>query len=154
MRNSPSPHHDLGSMAACIAFIALGIAAFWNTDDFSSLGSVFPRTISALMIFLSGLYLVLSWLKPAGKRAQEGGSKIRRAAVIAIMVAWAFVLQPVGFLVSSVVAFVLLLVVAHYGSWTARVALFYAAAATLVVGILYLLFEVALQVPLPQGVFL
>ena len=149
-----APARDIASTIACIAFIGIGIAAFSTTGDYSPLGSVFPRTISALMIFLSGLYLVLSWLKPVAARAQEGGSLVRRAAVVVIMLAWAFAMAPVGFLFSSVVAFVLLLLTAHYGSWTPRLTLIYAVGATLILGSLYLLFKVVLQVPLPQGMFL
>lgn len=149
-----APATDIASTVACIAFIGIGIAAFSVTGDYSPLGSVFPRTISALMIFLSGLYLVLSWLKPAAARRHEAGSRIRRAAVAIIMLAWAFAMAPVGFLFSSVVAFALLLVTAHYGSWTPRIALIYAGGATLILSSLYLLFKVALQVPLPQGMFL
>jgi putative tricarboxylic transport membrane protein len=145
---------DLASKIACIGFIVLGVAAISVTGDFSPLGSVFPRTISALMIFFSCLYLVLSWLNPSAAQPKETGSNLRRAVAAFIMVTWAFALVPVGFLLSSVVAFVLLLVTAHYGSWTPRIALFYAGGATLLLGSLYLLFKVVLQVPLPQGMFL
>lgn len=149
-----TPRRDVASMVACVAFMAAGIAAFSATSDYSSLGSVFPRTISALMIFFAGLYLVLAWLKPSGKRQQEGGSTIRRASVIVVMVAWAFAMAPIGFLTSSLIAFALLLVIAHYGRWTPRLALTYAVMAALVLGSLYMLFKVVLQVPLPQGMFL
>lgn len=142
------------STAACVIFILIGIAAISATTDYSPLGSVFPRTISALMIFLSGLYLALAWLNPRPLPTQEAGSNIRRAAAAFIMVTWAFALAPVGFLLSSVVAFVMLLVIAHYGTWTPRIALFYAVGAMVLLSSLYLLFRVALQVPLPQGIFL
>lgn len=147
-------HLDPASTAACVIFIAIGIAAISMTKHFSPLGSVFPKTISALMIFLSILYLVLAWLNPRPVPSKQPGSNIRRAAAAFIMVTWAFALEPVGFLLSSVVAFVLLLVLAHYGSWTPRVALSYAVGTTVLLASLYLLFKVALQVPLPQGIFL
>ncbi len=149
-----TPRRDAGSMIACAAFIALGIAAFWAAGDFSPLGSVFPRTVSALLVFFGALYLVLSWLRPKPPREGEGGARGRQAAVAAVMLIWAFVLEPVGFLVSSVVAFALLLVIAHYGKWSPRLATMYAIGAALVLGGLYLLFKVALQVPLPEGMFL
>ena len=148
-----TPRRDVASMVASVAFFAVGIAAFLASSDFSSLGSVFPRTISALMVFFSALYLALCWLKPRA-RQQEGGSRIRQAAVAVIMLIWSFVLGPVGFLTSSVIAFALLVVVAHFDRWTPRLALLYAGAGALVLGGLYLLFKVVLQVPLPQGMFL
>lgn len=149
-----APRIDPASIAACVILIVIGIAAISVTEDFSPLGSVFPRTISALMIFLSGLYLALAWLNPRPVPTREAGSNIRRAAVAFIMVAWAFALVPVGFLLSSAVAFVMLLVIAHYGNWTPRISMLYACGAVLLLVSLYLLFKVALQVPLPQGIFL
>lgn len=146
--------HELGAAAACIGFIVLGIAAFSASSDYSTLGSVFPRTISALMVFLSVLYLVLSWLRPRAAPDRTTGSKGRQVAVVVIMVAWAFALQPIGFLTSSTIAFVLLLIIGHYGDWSPRLAVLYGGAAILVLGSLYVLFQVILQVPLPQGVFL
>ena len=145
-----TPRRDVASMAASVGFIVIGIAAFSAAADFSMLGSVFPKTISALMIFFSALYLALCWLRPQGARQQEGGSRLRQIAVAVIMLIWGFVLGPVGFLTSSVIAFALLLVVAHYGRWSPRLALLYAGAGALVLGALYLLFKVVLQVPLPQ----
>lgn len=149
-----APKRDLGAMVACVILIGVGIAAIFATSDYSSLGSVFPRTIAGLMAFFSALYLVLAWLKPGPKREQEGGSRGRQAAVAVVMLIWAFTFAKVGFLLSSVIAFVLLLAIAHYGSWTARITMIYGAAATLVIGGLYTLFKVVLQVPLPSGVFL
>jgi len=141
-------------MIACAVFIVVGIAAYWAAGDFSRLGSVFPRTISALLVFFGALYLVLAWLRPTAARQHEAGSRGRQAAVAVVMLAWGFVLEPVGFLISSIVAFSLLLVIAHYGRWSARVATFYAIGGAVVLGGLYLLFKVALQVPLPEGIFL
>lgn len=149
-----TPRLDPASIAACVIFIVIGITAISAARDYSPLGSVFPRTISALLIFLCGLYLVLAWLAPHPLPIQDEGSNIRRAAAAFIMVAWAFALAPVGFLLSSVVAFVMLLVITHYGNWTPRIALFYAVGTTVLIASLYLLFRVALQVPLPQGIFL
>lgn len=148
------PRRDIGSMFGCVAFIAVGIAAFMAAGDYSSLGSVFPRTISALMVFFACLYLVLAWLKPSGARINEAGSRGRQVGVVLVMLGWAFILVPVGFLTSSVIAFVLLLVIANYDSWTPRRALLYAIATAFVLGILYTLFKTVLQVPLPEGIFL
>jgi hypothetical protein len=70
------------------------------------------------------------------------------------MLAWAVLLEPVGFLRSSVLAFVLLLLVAHYGSCSRRLLLVYAAATVAVTDGLQRLFSTALQVPLPAGTLL
>jgi putative tricarboxylic transport membrane protein len=148
------PGYDVGSIVACVGFIVLGVFAFLATEDYSDLGSVFPQTISGLIVVLAVVYIILSIRKPRGAPEQAGGSRGRQLAVAVVMVGWAFTLQPIGFLTSSAIAFVLLLMVGHYGSWSSRLAILYAGAAFLVLGSLYLLFAVVLQVPLPEGMLL
>lgn len=148
------PGYNIGSIIACVGFIVLGVFAFLATESYSDLGSVFPQTISGLMVVLSIAYIVLAVTKPTGAPVQAGGSRGRQLAVAVVMVGWAFALEPLGFLASSAIAFVLLLMVAHYGSWTSRLAIMYVGAAFLVLGSLYLLFKVVLQVPLPEGILL
>ncbi|MFT5534852.1 MAG: hypothetical protein ACI8WM_003205 [Burkholderiaceae bacterium] len=151
---STPAYRNVASLVTCVLFIVLGVAAFVAADDFSMLGSVFPKTISALIVFFSCLWLVLSWVKPRDVVRNVNGSVVRQVAVSVIMLAWAFLLEPVGFLASSVVAFVLLLLVAHYGSYSRRLLLLYVVATICVTGGLYLLFSMLLQVPLPAGMLM
>ena len=69
------------------------------------------------------------------------------------MFGWAFVLPTIGFLTPSVTAFALLLI-ANYDAWTPRRALLHAIATAFVLGILYTLFKVVLQVRLREGMLL
>ena len=66
-----------------------------------------------------------------------------------VRLAWAFALPAMGFLASSAIAFVLLLMLANHERWTMRTVLLYGATGVLVLGGLYALFKHALQVPLP-----
>ena len=95
------------------------------------------------------LYLVFYALGRTQRAAPAAGSNLRRAGVAVVMLAWAFALPAMGFLASSAIAFVLLLMLANHERWTMRTVLLYGATGVLVLGGLYALFKHALQVPLP-----
>lgn len=166
---------DWSGFAGCALAIAIGVAALLNSGDFSPLGSVFPRTIAVLMIVLSLLYIGLSWRgarrvvltqaeqqpgleqqsQPAAHEAASAtpASTPRRVGVMVVLLVWAFLLAPLGFLFTSACASVALLLIAQHDRWTARRGLVQAASTMLVLGGLYALFRFVLQVPLPVGVF-
>lgn len=133
--------------------MALGIAAIAFSGDFSPLGSVFPRTIAGLMVVLGASCIVLAWRRPGPRSAGSTGSWPRRLGTMGVMLAWAFALQPLGFLFTSACATVALLLFAQHDRWTARTGLLYLFSSACVVGGLYTLFRFVLQVPLPIGVF-
>jgi putative tricarboxylic transport membrane protein len=141
---------DVAGLVGCAVAAAIGVAVLAVSGDFSMLGSVFPRTVAALMVAFSLLYAYHALRRPRPAVVQEAGSWPRRIGVAAVMLAWSFALAPVGFLTSSVVACLLLLTIAQHEPWTARTALGYGLAMLVV---LYGLFRFALQVPLPVGLF-
>lgn len=151
MNNNSAVRFDRASAVGCVALIAIGLAAMYWAKDFSMLGAVFPLVVAGLMVALSCVYLVVAWLRPTARRTHEAGSGIRRLGVMAVMLAWAFLLEPLGFLVSGIVAFAALLVVAHFDRWTVRIVILYGLAGVVVLGALYSIFKFALQVPLPTG---
>ncbi len=140
---------DIAGAVGCVLAIALGAAAWWAARDFSPLGSVFPRTVGALLIALGVLYLVFVALGRTKRAAALEGANVRRAGLAAVMLGWGFALGPLGFLPSSAVAMALLLVIAHHGRWTPRVVLLHGGSVGFVLIGLYALFKLALQVPLP-----
>lgn len=148
-----STGRDVPGLIGCLLAVALGIAAIAASGDFSPLGAVFPRAISALMIVFGLAYVVLALRRPLPRPSAAPGSALRRIGTVAVMLAWAFALQPIGFLTSSVCASAALLLLAQHDRWTLRAALLYSLATALVVGGLYTLFRFVLQVPLPVGMF-
>jgi len=74
---------------------------------------------------------------------------VRHALVAVVMLAWGFSLGPLGFLPSGAAAMAALLLIAHHDRWTLRTALAYGLSTAAVLGLLYVLFKHALQVPLP-----
>jgi putative tricarboxylic transport membrane protein len=149
-----NPRRDMAGIAGSVVFIVVGILAFWGARDFSPLGAVFPRTISFAMVVFAAAYIAMALLRPTAPAEQPSGSPWRRGAVMAVLVAWAFLLGRIGFLATSVAAYTALLVIANYDRWTPRMAVIYAAVGALVLGGLYWIFHEVLQVPLPQGLLL
>jgi hypothetical protein len=140
---------DLPGAIGSALMLALGVAALYFAREFSDLGAVFPRAIGAFLIGLSALYIVLVLSGRTRRAAAVGGSHARRAGVAVVMLGWAFALPALGFLASSALAMVLLMGLAQHDRWTPRLALGVGAGAAAVLAGLYLLFKVALQVPLP-----
>lgn len=152
--NEPRPSRDFAGIAGAAFFIVMGALALWHSGEFSPLGSVFPRTVATLMILLSIAYIAVAWLRPGQAQAQEPGSVWRRGALMATFVAWSMLLDPLGFLTTSIAAFVAILVIANYDRWTPRMAVTYGLVGALVLGGLYGIFRFVLQVPLPTGILL
>ncbi|BAU48399.1 C4-dicarboxylate ABC transporter permease [Sulfurifustis variabilis] len=143
---------DVASLLSALGFIALGGLALYYTKDMSPLGSVFPRTIGSAMIVFSIAYIGWRWFKPhLGAEAIGGGSHARRALLAAIMIAWALLLDRLGFLSASIIAALLLLAVANYDRWTPIRAMAYLASTLAIVFGLYAVFRYGLLVPLPTG---
>ena len=145
---------DMAGIAGSVVFIIVGLLAFWGARDFSPLGSVFPRTISVAMVVFAAAYIAMALLRPTAPAEKPSGSPWRRGAVMAVLIAWSFLLGHIGFLATSVVAYTALLVIANYDRWTPRMAVTYALVGTLVLGGLYWVFHYVLQVPLPEGMLL
>lgn len=148
---SEHPRRDIPGIIGSAVFIVVGILAIWGAREFSPLGSVFPRTMAAAMILCAAVYIAMALLRPQAPAITPAGSNWRRGALIAVLLAWSFLFEKVGFLTTSVVAYAAILVIANYDRWTPRLAVTYTAVGAVVLGGLYSIFHFALQVPLPQG---
>lgn len=137
-----------GAIGSALA-IVLGVAAWWAAADYSPLGSVFPRSVGALLIALGATYLVLVARGRTRAAPPLAGSNLRRAGVALAMLVWAFTLEPLGFLGSSAMAMAALLFIANHEARSLRQLVGQALAAAVLLGALYALFKHALNVPLP-----
>ncbi len=145
---------DLPGIIGSAAFFVVGVLAFWGARDFSRLGSVFPRTIAAAMVLFAAVYIVMALLRPQAPAARPAASTWRRGALMAVLLAWSFLFEHIGFLSTSVLAYAAILVIANYDRWTPRLAVTYTAVGAIVAGGLYSVFYFVLQVPLPRGLLL
>ena len=145
---------DIRGTIGAVVFIVIGALAIYYSGEFSRLGSVFPRTIAAAMIVLSAVYILVALLQREEPEAPQPGSAIRRILLAVTLLAWAFLLEPLGFLSTSIICYAVVLVIANYDRWTPRRALIYTAVGIAVLGCLYGTFRFALQVPFPAGILL
>ncbi len=145
---------DVRGIAGSAIAIAGAAAAWYYAKDFSDMGAVFPRTLSAILAILGVLYIVMAVLRPEPQRAHAPGSNVRRVGLVAVMVAWSALIEPVGFLTTSIGCYAAILALANYDRWTPRLAVTYAVAGAAVLGGLYAIFRFVLEVPLPVGMAL
>jgi len=151
---SDSRRRDIPGIVGAAAFIVVGVLAFWGARDFSRLGAVFPRAIAAAMVLFAAVYIAMALLRPQAGTAKAAGSHWRRGALMAVLLAWSFLLDHVGFLATSVIAYAAILVIANYDRWTPRLAVVHSIVGAIVAGGLYAIFFYVLQVPLPRGLLL
>jgi putative tricarboxylic transport membrane protein len=151
---SAPPKRDIAGIVGAAILIVIAAMAIYHSKEFSPLGSVFPRTIGAAMILFSGAYILVALARPQPAKLPERGSPWRRTLLVVVMIAWAVLLEPVGFLSTSVFAFTAIMLIANYHRWTPRRAVAYAVSGAIVLGGLYAIFRFVLQVPLPPGILL
>jgi hypothetical protein len=153
--NERHPTRDWGSLIIPVLFIVLGAWMLQQTAAMSTLGSVFPRTIAAVMLVCSVAVFLRELLRPAPRDPDAPvESTPRRLAAIVVMGAWVLLLPVVGFFTTSFCAFLVLLAVANYDGWNLRRALIYGATALGVMAVFYIIFVRLLLVPTPRGWFL
>lgn len=151
---SGAKHRDMPSIVLAILFMLLGGWVLAETGTMTALGSVFPRAIAIALIVISAALIVQQLRRPmrAGEeQTAAAGSTPRRFALAAVMAVWALLMPVVGFFVTSLLAFLVLLAVANYDGWTARRAAVYGVVGVAVVSGFYLLFVKVLLVPVPGG---
>lgn len=144
----PTSSHGADLAGAGLA-LALGAYALTGTAEMSELGSVFPTT-AAVVLILSGLGLALrALLLPPGKAAPAALEWRRALGLAVVLVAWALLLKPLGFLPTTGLGVVAVGLV----TWRERLiafslALHLVAGAGLIL-LFFTLFRYVLRVPLP-----
>lgn len=134
-------------------FIVIAAVTLWDTTSYTDADSyVFPRTIAVVLIVFS-LVLIVQWLlgRQSLSEPPAAGSTPRRIALVIAMLAATAAMPWIGFLVSGVLAFAAVLLIAMYDPWTRFRTIVYPVVGLVIVGGFYLLFREVLQVPLPVG---
>ena len=146
---------DLGGLVISCLFILIAVVALWDTTHMLDSDSyVFPRVIAIAMIVLNLLLLgrkLLKFTDDKKEMQKTGDSTGRRIALIVGMLVSCVMMPFLGFLISGVITFMFLMLVAMYDEWNAKTRIIYPLVAlSLVVGF-YMLFTKLLLVPLPVG---
>ncbi|MDZ7589190.1 MAG: tripartite tricarboxylate transporter permease [Rubrivivax sp.] len=151
-------YRDIPAVLFSLLFIGVGVAAYTQTKDMSAMGSIFPTTIAAALVLMSALLIAFQIRKPAApaKRALPGKateSTWRRVSIIVTMGAWALLLPSIGFFVTSLMAFLVLIAIATFDRPGARELAIHGIAAIVIVGAFQLLMDKALGLRMPNGLF-
>ena len=98
------------NVLAGVGFAALGAYVLWEATKFEDVGATMPNFVGVGMIVLASVLILASILRPqlVGRNELAGGSMLRRAIFVTVVILWVLVLPVVGFLASSIVAFAIL----------------------------------------------
>lgn len=148
---------DYPGMIFAGLFIVLGTAIYLGASALSPLGAVFPITIAVVLVLFSVLLIALNLRRPAGGVGEtfdmNGGAK-RRIALGIVMLAWVLLMPELGFLATSLVAFVAIMVISDYDRPGAKTwAIWIASGALICIGFWWLMANVLL-LRMPVGALL
>lgn len=145
---------DTGGTVICCIFIIIAAISLWDTTHMLDSDSyVFPRAIAISLIILSISLIVWNMTHPdvAKQQRPQNESTVRRTLLIALMLVSCFSMPWLGFLISGIITFLLLMVVAMYHEWDTRKRIIYPLIAVAIVVGFYTLFSKVLLVPLPTA---
>ena len=143
-------------LAAALA-LAIGASALWGTSGMSNLGSVFPTTAAAVLIGTAILLAARSLLRRPTSRPEASmpprAEWWRLVAVAAILLLWALLLKPAGFLLTATLGMLALGPVVMREPMTMRAVLLHLAAAAILILGFWLLMVRVLRLAVPAGIF-
>jgi len=145
---------DTGGTVICCIFIILAAISLWDTTHMLDSDSyVFPRAIAISLIVLSISLIVWNIAHPdiVQQQRPQNESTVRRTLLIALMLVSCFSMPWLGFLISGIISFLLLMVIAMYHEWDTRKRIIYPLIAVAIVVGFYTLFSKVLLVPLPTA---
>lgn len=151
-------YRDLPAVLFSLAFIVLGLLAFLQTKDMSAMGSVFPTSLAAALVLFSVVLIAFQVGRPAAPagpkvRSADAPSTVRRVSIVVVLLAWAFMVPVIGFFVTSLTAFLVLIAIATFDRLNFRSLVIHAVAAVVVVTAFQLLMTHVLQLRMPSGLF-
>ena len=148
-----NPVKDTGGMIMGCIFILVASLSLWDTTNMMDSDSyVFPRAIAIAMIAMSLMLIVWNVIRPSTYPEEyPKASTVRRTFLVMVMLISCFAMPWFGFLISGILTFGLLILVAMYDEWTPGKKIVYPLLAVAIVVGFYTLFSKLLLVPLPVG---
>ena len=144
----------MASIVLACLFILGAFIALWDTTTMLDSDSyVFPRAVAIALIAFCLMLIVLNLLQPVTgkKQVDTDASSVRRMALVAVMLISCVAMPWLGFLISGMATFLLLILISMYDEWTPGRKLIYPLVAVAIVAGFYTLFSKLLLVPLPVG---
>ncbi len=144
---------DLTSLISAICLIILSVILFYEANQLSPFASVFPFAITSVLLLLSVL-LIFRSLKIEIKVEKEKVDTVKIFLLIMVFFAWIYFLERTGFVLTSLIAFNLLILVnSGFNVGIKKIAL-YMIFGSIFVLLLYFGFKNLLLVPLPEGLWI
>jgi hypothetical protein len=140
---------------ASIVFIAAALVFWSQTGELQYNCSIFPRLLIIFMMLLSAAMLIQTFLIAPPKTVSLIPESLKYIMTsTAVVFAWIYLLNILGFIVSSVVCLTILTVILDLKKPTLIRTLSSIAVYTLMVVAFWLIFHSFLLVPLPTGHFI
>ena len=143
---------DLTSFISGICFIILSIVLFHEANQLSPFASVFPYAITSVLVLLS-LLLIIRSIKVNFKVEKEAVDTLKIVLLCIVFFAWIYFLERSGFILTSLIAFNLLILINTGLSLGIKKIIIYMITGSIFILVLYFGFKNLLLVPLPEGLW-
>ena len=143
---------DKISFLSGVCLVILSILLFYETSTLSPFGSVFPFAITTALIILS-VILIFRSFKFEIKVLNENVSSIKISLLVITFFAWIYFLERAGFILTSLIAFNLLILINLGTKIPLKKITLYVLTGSLFILLLYFGFKNLLLVPLPEGIW-
>ena len=143
---------DLTSFISGICFIILSIILFHEANQLSPFASVFPYAITSVLVLLSVLLIIRS-IKINFKVEKDAVDTLKIVLLCIVFFVWIYFLERTGFILTSLIAFNLLILINTGLSMSVKKIIIYMITGSIFILVLYLGFKTLLLVPLPEGLW-
>ena len=143
---------DLTSFISGVCFIILSFILFYEANQLSPFASVFPYAITSVLLLLSVLLIIRS-LKINFVVDKEKVDILKIVLLSIVFFAWIYFLERSGFILTSLFAFNLLILINTGLNFSIKKIILYMVLGSIFILVLYLGFKNLLLVPLPEGLW-
>ena len=143
---------DLTSFISGVCFIILSFILFYEANQLSPFASVFPYAITSVLLLLSVLLIIRS-IKINFVVDKENVNILKIVLLSTVFFAWIYFLERSGFILTSLIAFNLLILINTGLNFSIKKIIIYMITGSIFILVLYLGFKNLLLVPLPEGLW-
>jgi putative tricarboxylic transport membrane protein len=143
---------DLTSFISGVCFIILSFILFYEANQLSPFASVFPYAITSVLLLLSVLLIIRS-LKINFVVDKDKVDILKIILLSIVFFAWIYFLERSGFILTSLIAFNLLILINTGLNFSIKKIILYMVLGSIFILVLYLGFKNLLLVPLPEGLW-
>ena len=138
-----------GSVIAGLLVAALAVAVWIGSASFTAESAFFPRAVAVAMLVLTTLMLIENrTVQDQVVFDWEQFDYVRTAKVLAVTCLYLFLMIYVGFLITTPLALLILMIVLEKGSYKVKIL-----TSLLTTAGIYFVFQMMLDVPLPAWSF-